>query len=149
MKTEALDVADIISSYPPKARSKIKELRHLILQAAKKDDRIGFLQETVRWGQPSYITSETKSGSLVRFDLLKKQPDKIALYFHCQTNLVPMFKNWYPELQYMGNRAIILDVKNRLPKQKLEKCILAAFTYNLNQTKKQSEGRNKRITRKR
>ena len=65
-------VQNIIDTYPVKVSKKIKFLRNLIYEVAKKDKRIGCLTETVRWGgQPSYVTKESGSGSLIRLGIIK------------------------------------------------------------------------------
>ena len=52
---------------------------------------VGPLTETLKWGQPSYLTQESGSGSTVRIDRLKKG-DGYAIYFHCQSGLVDEFR---------------------------------------------------------
>ena len=49
-------------------------------------------------GPAELSTPETKSGSTVRIDQVKAVPDQIAIYFHCQTDLVATFRELYPEL---------------------------------------------------
>ena len=66
-------------------------LRRLILDTAKTTKGVGPIEETLKWGQPSYLTPETKSGSTVRIDQVKAEPGQYAVYFHCQTNLVETF----------------------------------------------------------
>ena len=70
---------------------------------------VGALEETLKWGQPSYLTTESKSGSTVRIDQVKAEAGRYAVYFHCQTDLVETFRELYPDLRYGGNRSIILD----------------------------------------
>jgi hypothetical protein len=53
------------------------------------------------------------------------------VYFHCQTNLVETFRELYPELRYSGNRAILLDAKEKLPEAALGHCVALALTYHL------------------
>ncbi len=83
-------------------------------------------------GQPSYLTTETGSGSTIRIDQVKPTADQVAVYFHCQTNLVETFRELYPELSYSGNRAILLDVAGKLPEPALRHCVGLALTYHLN-----------------
>ena len=88
-------------------------LRRLILDTAKATKGVGLVEETLKWGQPSYLTPETKSGSTIRIDQVKAEPGQYAVYFHCQTNLVETFRELYPELRYGGNRSIFLDAEER------------------------------------
>ena len=57
---------------------------------------VGKLTETLKWGQPSYLTEETGSGTTVRIDRLKAG-DGYAIYFHCQSGLVGQFRELYPD----------------------------------------------------
>ena len=84
--------------------------------------------EALRWGQPSYLTVNPKSGSTIRIDHLP--PGRYALFVHCQTNLVATFRELYPtELTYGGNRSILLDAADEPPQAILRHCIALALTY--------------------
>jgi hypothetical protein len=91
---------------------------------------VGPIEETLKWGQPSFLTSETGSGSTIRIDALKSDPESYALYFNCRTNLVSTFRNIYPAtFRYEGNRAIVLRAGEAIPEQPLRHCIALALTY--------------------
>jgi hypothetical protein len=124
-------VAAAFSSYPKRLRMKLLALRRLILDTARTTDGVGVLEETLKWGQVSYLTSESKSGSTIRIDRVKSEPDRVALYFHCQTNLVETFRELYPDLAYGGNRCILLDATEELPKEALRHCVALALTYHI------------------
>ncbi len=62
------NVAEVFKNYPNEAREKLLELRKLIFNTANSIEGVGTLEETLKWGQPSYLTSETKSGSTIRID---------------------------------------------------------------------------------
>ncbi len=107
-------------------------VRELIFQTAIKLPQIGKLEEALKWGQPSYLTPKTKSGSTVRIGLVKNS-DLLGLFFHCQTNLVETFRGFYSdELVFEGNRAIHIDPADELMVAPLEHCIGMALTYHLN-----------------
>jgi hypothetical protein len=89
----------------------------------------------LKWGQPSYLTVETGSGSTIRIDQVKSVVGQYAVYFHCQTNLIETFRELYPELQFSGNRAILLDASEALPEAKLRHCVALALTYHLKKRK--------------
>ena len=129
-------VAAAFSSYPKRLRDKLLALRRLILDTAKTTDGVGALEETLKWGQVSYLTSESKSGSTIRIDQVKAEPDRYAIFFHCQTNLVETFRELYPELAYGGNRCILLDATEDMPKDALRHCVGLALTYHLNKSKR-------------
>ena len=130
-------VASVFESYQGKARQKLLALRALVFQTAAKTEGVGPLQETLKWGQPSYLTPETKSGTTVRIDAIKDDPNHVAIYFHCQTNLVPTFRDMYGDrLTFEGNRALILDVRKKLPEKEVRHCLASALTYHLAKKKK-------------
>src|SRR5438477_80389 len=81
------------------------------------------LKEALKWGQPSYLTSETGSGSTIRIDQVKSDENQVAVLFHCQTDLVETFRELYPKLSYSGNRAILLDANANLPEAELRHCV--------------------------
>ena len=119
------------SAYPPPVKMRLLALRRLIFDTAKATKGVGALEETLKWGQPSYLTPDTGSGSTIRIDQVKPAADQVAIYFHCQTNLVETFRELYPELSYSGNRAILLDVAGKLPETALRHCVALALTYHL------------------
>jgi hypothetical protein len=125
-------VAAVFSSYPTRVRTKLLALRRLILDTARNTHGVGPLEETLKRGQVSYLTSESRSGTTIRIDRVKAAPDRYALYFHCQTNLVETFRELYPELVYGGNRCILLDAAEKMPKDALSHCVALALTYHVN-----------------
>jgi Domain of unknown function (DU1801) len=106
-------------------------LRELMFDTAAATAGVGRLTETLKWGQPSYLTEETGSGTTVRIDRLKSG-DGYAVYFHCQSGLIDQFRELYPDtFKYEGNRAILFDAKDRLPVRELRHCIALALTHHL------------------
>ena len=75
----------VFEAYPQPVRSRLLALRRLIFDTAKTTTGVGALEEALKWGQPSYLTTESKSGSTIRIDQLKAEAGGYALYFHCQT----------------------------------------------------------------
>ncbi len=123
----------VFSTYPKPVKARLLALRRLIFDTAKATNGVGRLQETLKWGQPSYLTAETKSGSTIRIDRVKSAANQYAIYFHCQTDLVATFRELYPsELRYGGNRSILLEAAEELPALALRHCVALALTYHLN-----------------
>jgi len=123
-------VARIFAAYPAPVSRKLTKLRELIFSTAKRTPGVGALEETLKWGQPSYLTTETKSGSTIRLDAIKSVPGNYALYFHCQTTLVETFKEKFgPTFRYEGNRALIFPASDKIPETELRECIALALTY--------------------
>jgi hypothetical protein len=109
----------------------------MIFDVAKKTPGVGKLEEALRWGQPSYLTPETGSGSTIRIDHIRNEPRKYAMYFICTSGLIEDFKELYKdELKFVGNRSIVFSVGDRLPEAALRHCVSLALTYHLR--KKQS-----------
>jgi hypothetical protein len=129
-------VEAVFDAYPKPPKAKLLALRRLILDTARTTKGVGALQETLKWGQPSYLTPETRSGSTIRIDRIKSAAGQYAVYFHCQTNLVESFRELYPEeFSYGGNRCIILDAADDVAKPALRHCVALALTYHLNRRK--------------
>jgi Domain of unknown function (DU1801) len=125
-------VANAFDAFPPKIRRKLLVLRELIFATAAATEGVGELEETLKWGEPAYITAESKSGSTVRIGWKKAKPTEYAIYFHCQTNLVESFRTLFAaEFKFEGNRAIVFNENDALPADALACCIAAALTYHL------------------
>ncbi|WP_411880092.1 DUF1801 domain-containing protein [Polaromonas sp. YR568] len=123
-------VARTFAAYPPALRRRLLVLRQLILDTASATPGVGELEETLKWGEPAYLTSASKSGSTIRLGPVKSSPSQYALYFNCKTTLVDTFRTLFPvELRYEGNRAIVLDAGDAPPLDALAFCIQAALTY--------------------
>lgn len=128
-------VAKVFAAYPTNIRAKLKALREIIFETAETIDSVGTLEETLKWGQPSYLTTETGSGSTIRIDRVKPDDGRIAMYFHCQTDLVETFRELYPtQMEYGGNRSILFDGTAKIPERELRHCIGLALTYHARKT---------------
>ena len=105
-------------------------LRALIFEVAAATEGVGRLEETLKWGEPAYVTSQSKSGSTIRIGWKKSRPAQYAMYFNCQTTLVDSFKTLFPaEFAFEGNRAIVFDESDVVPVDSLSNCIVSALTY--------------------
>jgi hypothetical protein len=125
-------VAQAYDAFPPVIRRKLLVLRELVFRTAASTEGVGELEETLKWGEPAYLTPATRSGSTVRLGWKKARPLEYALYFNCQTTLVDTFRTLFPkELRFEGNRAIVLLEADSVPTQALRFCIAAALTYHL------------------
>jgi Domain of unknown function (DU1801) len=125
-------VAQVFEAYPPAARRKLLALRELIFRTAAATQGVGELRETLKWGEPAYVTAQSRSGSTVRIDWKPAAPSQYAVYFHCQTNLVSTFRTLFPtEFRFEGERAIVFGLADAVPTDALALCIGAALTYHL------------------
>ncbi len=129
-------VAQAFKAYPPAFRPKLLALRELIFKVAASTPGVGKLEETLKWGEPAYLTSQTKSGSTVRIDWKRSCPTQYAMYFHCRTNLIDTFRTLFPdEFKFEGNRAIVFNESDAVPSDALAFCVAAALTYHRNNGK--------------
>ncbi len=121
------EVNPVFQRYPAPARQKLLALRQLILETAEDIEEIVEVEETLKWGEPSY---RVKKGSTVRIDWKPRAPDKYAMYFQCTSKLVPTFRKRYVDLfEFEGDRAIVFDLDEDLPVPELKACITAALRY--------------------
>ena len=129
-------VAEVFADYPPAARKKLLAVRKLILHTAEALGDVGELTETLKWGEPSYLTEQSKSGSTIRIAWQIKTPEHYGLYFNCQTTLVDTYRTLFPELNFQGSRALLLDISAPLPTEALTTCISLALTYHRDKRKR-------------
>jgi hypothetical protein len=123
-------VAEAFEAYPSGIRERLLALRELIFRTARSTKGVGELEETLKWGEPAYVTAQSKSGSTVRIGWKKASPSQYAMYFNCQTNLIETFKTLFPgELRFEGNRAILFAEAEPVPIEALSFCVAAALTY--------------------
>lgn len=126
-------VATAFQAYPAPMRRKLMALRQVIFRTADATDGVGELEETLKWGEPAYLTSHTGSGSTIRIGWKKSRPTEYAMYFNCQTTLVETFKTLFPHtFRYEGNRAIVFAEGEPVDKDALAFCVAAALTYHRN-----------------
>ena len=126
-KFNNLEVKKVFNTYPNNIRVKMMHLRQLVLDTAAEIDGVKSIEETLKWGEPSYIT---KHGSTVRMDWKKSKPDQYAMYFHCKTKLVDTFKELYKDqLKFESNRAIVFNINDKIPVNELKHCISLSLTY--------------------
>ena len=124
------EVAAAFDAYPPAFRTKLLALRKLILETAAATEGVGEIEETLGWGEPAYLTSETKSGSTIRIDWKARDPDRYAMYFHCQTGLVADFRERFGDVLHCeGNRSIVFERDEAVRTRELSACIAAALTH--------------------
>ncbi len=100
-------VTEKFKEYPQHVKKKIKHLRKLIIETAKEHEQVDQLEETLKWGEPSYLA---KKGSTIRIDWKEKSPDQYAMYFKCTSKLVQTFMEVYGDkFKYEKTRAILFS----------------------------------------
>ena len=117
----------VFREYPDFVRNKMLDLRNLVRNTANEIDSIDVMEESLRWGEPSFIT---KQGSTLRMDWKEKSPEQYAMYFKCTSRLVETFKTIYgKQFNFEGKRAIVFHMDEEIPRDALKECIKATLTY--------------------
>ena len=120
-------VKEKFQTYPEAIKARLNHLRRLILETAAEIEGITEIEETLKWGEPSYLV---KRGSTIRIDWKAKSPDQYAMYFKCTSKLAPTFREVYGDtFQYEKNRAIVFGLKDDIPEAELKGCIALALQY--------------------
>lgn len=127
---ENQNVKSIFDAYPPKIGEKLLQIRELVFEIGANNPLIGKIEETLKWGEPSYLTADTKSGSTLRIDKKKNQDGIFAIYFNCKTTLIEDIKAILGDkFNYEGNRALIFNAQTTLPINEIKFCIEMALSY--------------------
>ena len=58
-------VADVLARHPSPVRARLLDIRALIYSVATKTGGVGPLTETLKWGEPAYLTEASKSGTTI------------------------------------------------------------------------------------
>jgi len=120
-------VKKVFGNYPKHIRPKLEYLRELIIETASEIDTIKELEETLKWGEPSYLV---KKGTTIRMDWKRKSPDQYAIYFNCQSSIISTLRIIYGNLfKYEKNRAIVFDLDDKIPRKELKDCFELALKY--------------------
>jgi len=132
MQTMPPDVDAAFQAFPPEVRHRLVDIRAMISGVAAGDARIGALTETLKWGEPAYLTEATGSGSTIRLGSPRNRPDRAAIYFICRTTLVDTFRERFGSMfEYESNRAVLLPVTGDIDRMPLEILLSMALTYHL------------------
>ena len=123
-------VAEALSRYPEPVRARLLEIREIVFAVATETEGIGPLTETLKWGEPAYLTEASKSGTTIRLGTTKLAPEECAVLFNCKSALVETFRTHFPdEFAFEGNRALVVPIARALPHEPLKLCLHAALTY--------------------
>jgi len=132
------EVSRVFDAFPAPIGKRLLQVRELIFVTAAAHDDVGKLTETLKWGEPAYLTDETGSGSTIRLGRLKDS-DHAAILFNCKTTLVDTFRERFPDqFEYRQTRAVLLPVAGKLPKRELSVCLSLALTYHLDRRGKKA-----------
>ena len=123
---------------PAPIGKRLLQVRDLIFATAAADEHVGRLTETLKWGEPAYLTDETGSGSTIRLGRVKDS-DAAAILFNCKTTLIDTFRERFPDqFEYRQTRALLLPVSGKLLTRELSICLSLALTYHRDRRGKQA-----------
>lgn len=123
------DVKAAFDAVPKDARDGMLALRKLIFEVAAELPVVGRVTETLRWGQPAYVTSK-RAGASLRLGVPKT--GGFALYTHCQTSLIADFATAFPNMDKIeGSRAIHFTDAAQIDPARHGMLVKAVLTYHL------------------
>lgn len=131
---ESLEVAAVYQAVPPQVRQKLLQLRQMIFDIAQDTDTVGKIDETLKWGVPSYLTHHPKSGTTIRLQWAPATK-RYGIFVHCQTSLISDFKQEFStDLAFDKNRGIVFDEDSLFPANLIQEFLKRALTYHIRPT---------------
>lgn len=128
-------VAEVFAQFPEPIRARLLQIRDLIFATAEETDGVGPLTETLKWGEPAYLTEKSGSGTTIRLGISKSAPDDCAVFVNCKTTLIATFRaHFADDFSFQGQRALIVPVDGALHREPLSLCLRAALTYHQQKT---------------
>jgi hypothetical protein len=124
------EVAEALGRYSEPIRLRLLQIRDLIFAVAAETEGVGPLTETLKWGEPAYLTEASRSGTTIRLGVSKSAPDHCAVFVNCQTTLIDTFRaHFADDFAFEGQRALLLPAAGDLRREPLALCLRAALTY--------------------
>ncbi|MDP5084960.1 MAG: DUF1801 domain-containing protein [Yoonia sp.] len=123
-------VAAVFEGFSPEDKATALALRALIFEVAQDTPEAGAIEETLKWGQPSYLTAQTKAGSTLRIGQAKG--GGVAIFAHCGTSIIRSYAEAFPDADEIeGNRAVIFKSRADIAPDRLRHLIRHGLTYHL------------------
>lgn len=123
-------VAQTLEHYPDAVRRRLLQVRDLIFSVAAETEGVGPLTETLKWGEPAYLTETSKSGTTIRLGASRSSPDQCAVFVNCQTTLIDTFRaHFADDFTFEGQRALLFPATGDFRREPLALCLRAALTY--------------------
>ena len=119
-----------LSHHPEPVRMRLLEIREVLFATADETEGVGPITETLKWGEPAYLTEASQSGTTIRLGSVAAAPGDCAVLFNCRTQLIETFRRHFDDVfAFDGNRALILPAAGPLPRAPLMLCLRTALTY--------------------
>ncbi len=123
-----MTVEQYFTTLPQEARIHLENLRDIIRAAAEASGAAP-LEESLKWGQPSFAPSK-RMGTPIRLSWSQKSPERVEMLVHCQTSLVDAWRHRFGDLfDYDGTRAVHIPLEQPLPEKPLHIMAVMALTY--------------------
>ena len=131
-------VKTFYNSQPEWCRVPLLMLREWIFDAGRDNPTIGAISEEMAWGQPSYVTQETKTGTPLR--LGKFDNENIGVYFQHHTRLAACYHAAYGDVVRVHDRGVMVLVPDIMAiETTIRHCITLGLTYHLWDAAEQAE----------
>lgn len=118
-----------IKHWPDAAQARLWACRALFHQIAQ-DAKVGRLDETLKWGQPSWRPVAPRTGSTLRAGWHSDRAQMLSLFVDCKTDLAARMRDFYPHLPLNdGRRHLAVAIEGPLPQQALSHLAEMTFTY--------------------
>ncbi|MEM8750618.1 MAG: DUF1801 domain-containing protein [Pseudomonadota bacterium] len=122
-------ISEAINRWDTETRTHFKEVRKRIFAVADQHAQIGSIEETLKWGEPSYLTVRPKSGSTLRVST-NREDGRLTLFVNCQTDLIDQIKTRYPDaFDYHGKRSVVFKSTSGSDADALDHVIALVLTY--------------------
>lgn len=136
--SDASEALAVINNRSRDEKAALLALRNLILDVAESNKDIGEIIETVKWGQPAFLTRLPKTGTTVRIDCDPSGNGGVALFVSCQSSLVSEWRGLFPHLTYSGDRGVHFPMGRELPRDELRQMVTMALTYHRRKRRRSS-----------
>ena len=122
-------VSEAFAAFTDAARRMLEAARGQVFSAAESDARIGALTETLKWGEPAYLTEATGRGSTLRLGVTRAEA-KPEIFVNCRTSLVAEVRARYGDaFRYERTRGIVLT--DGVDPEAVRHAAWLALTYHL------------------
>ena len=124
------EIAAALARHPAAVQARFLELRGLVFAVAAETEGVGPLSESLKWGEPAYLTAASGSGTTIRLGVPKMAPGAAAVFVNCRTSLVDFYREQFGDVfDFEGTRALIVRDDGPLPEVPLRICLRAALLY--------------------
>ena len=126
------DLKIVVNGWPKNAQTHFHGLRDIVKDTAATNPLVGPLTETLKWGEPSFLTEQSRSGTTLRVAWKSKSPDEIGLFVICRTDMLEQVRALFPDaFRYEGTRAAYLPLSQTIPVEAVSYLASRAQTYHL------------------